>query len=65
MIPDRRKLPDWINWIAQDQNGTWWGYQVEPLQNHHGWYENEVGHNVRLAEDLPNDRWQETLQKIG
>ena len=64
MIPDRRKLPDWVNWIAQDQNGTWWGYQVEPLQNHHGWYENEVGRNVRLAEDLPNDRWQESLQKI-
>jgi len=33
--------PSWVNWLAQD--GAWWAYEVEPLQFHKGWYENEIG----------------------
>ena len=58
-------IPHWVNWIAQDADGTWWGYQVEPLQNHHGWYENEVGQNIKLTEDRPNPDWQNSLEKIN
>ena len=61
----RLSLPDWVNWIAQDANGVWWGYQVEPLQNHHGWYENEVGQIIELARDNSNIRWHESLKKIS
>lgn len=57
-------MPHWVKWLAQDANGTWWGYQVEPLQNHIGWYENEVGQNIKLAVDKPNLDWQSTLIKI-
>ena len=42
------EIPHWVNWLAQDADGTWWGYQVEPLQNHSGWYENEVGQIIKL-----------------
>ena len=57
-------IPPWVNWLAQDADGVWWGYQVEPLQNHNGWYENEVGQIVRLTETKPNSSWQSTLKKL-
>ncbi|MDH5473056.1 MAG: hypothetical protein OEY87_03500 [Gammaproteobacteria bacterium] len=57
-------LPDWVHWIAQDHSGAWWGYQVEPLQNHHGWYENEVGKIIQLTVTTPNPEWETSLKKI-
>ena len=59
------ELLPWVNWLAQDANGTWWGYQVEPLQNHHGWYENELGRNIRLLDENPNPDWRNTLIKVS
>jgi hypothetical protein len=57
-------IPSWVRWIAQDANGNWWGYSVEPLAHDQGWYENEVGDCVLLRRDPPNAGWQETLQAI-
>jgi len=57
-------LPDWVNWLAQDADGTWWGYEVEPLRNHNGWYENEVGRHFKIRLDAPNSNWSKTLRKI-
>ena len=57
-------IPHWVNWIAQDADGAWWGYQVEPLQNHSGWYENEIGRIVRLIDARSNLNWQSTLKKF-
>ncbi len=56
-------LPDWVNWLAQDADGAWWGYSVEPLQYDAGWYENEVGQRIKICQDSPNPNWQHTLQK--
>ena len=64
MQPSVENLPDWVRWIAQDNNGAWWGYQVEPLQNHQGWYENEVGQIIDLGKARPNPNWKHSLQKI-
>jgi hypothetical protein len=55
------EAPDWVNWIAQDADGAVWGYEVEPNQQHNGWYENEVGRIVRLGTGTPPDDWQATL----
>lgn len=57
------ELPDWVSWVAQDADGVWWGYQVEPNQAHTGWYENEVGEVVRLYAELPNKNWRFTLRQ--
>ncbi len=59
------KPPEWVQWLAQDADGCWWGFEVEPLQNHHGWYENEVGQYIKIAEAAPNPRWQNSLVKIS
>jgi len=61
--PPSLKIPHWVNWIAQDADGAWWGYSVEPLQHHQGWYENEVGEHIKLAQATPNPSWKTTLKK--
>ena len=66
-------IPRWVNWIAQDKSGAWWGYSVEPLRNDHGWYENEVGEYLavggdrttelgRLAEQ--SEKWKDDITLI-
>jgi len=64
--PDLSKLalPSWVKFIAQDSDGWWWGYSVEPLENHRGWYENEVGKNVKLLQKAANGKWHESLYKL-
>jgi len=54
-------VPEWVRFIAQDSDGSWWGYSVEPLQNHRGWYENELGNNIKLLQGSESDGWQESL----
>ena len=45
-------IPAWAQWLAQDEDGTWWAYEAEPNQQHNGWYENEVGRIQRLGQAL-------------
>ena len=56
--------PDWVNWVAQDSSGAWWGYSTEPLRNDSGWYENEVGDCVRLGHSAPFG-WESSLQAVS
>ena len=62
---DSKNLPAWVNYLAQDADGTWWGYEVEPLQHFSGWYENEVGRNIRISSGIANAHWRETLSKLN
>jgi len=57
------EVPEWVRFIAQDSDGSWWGYSVEPLQNHRGWYENELGKNKKLLESVTHESWQDSLFK--
>jgi len=63
------KFPDWVCWLAQDANGIWWGYEVEPNRSHNGWYENEVGRCLELRRAgallIENvDDWQHSARKV-
>lgn len=64
MVTDDNNIPAWVNWIAQDADGTWWGYSVEPLEFSQGWYENEVGHRIKLHQADPDPLWQSSLSKL-
>jgi len=57
------RIPSWVRWIAQDADGAWWGYSVEPLQYEKGWYENEVGERIKLGQDAPNPHWYHSLRR--
>ena len=64
MLPEFSQLPEWVGWIAQDADGTWWAYEHEPNMSDAGWYENEVGRSVRLLDDVPNPAWREELHNL-
>ena len=57
-------LPEWVHWLAQDADGNWWGYEVEPLQYHRGWYENELGRKLHVKKDAPNPDWINSIKKL-
>ena len=57
-----KDIPQWVRWLAQDADGTWWGYEVEPHQHHQGWYENELGRCYRIKKVNPNPDWQDSLK---
>ncbi len=56
--------PKTLNWIAQDEEGVWWGFEFQPQSNHSGWADTVRGHRIRLKKESPNPNWRETLQKI-
>jgi len=55
------EVPEWVRFIAQDSDGSWWGYSVDPLQNHRGWYENELGRNVKLLQGKLVGDWRDNI----
>ena len=61
-MPAPQTYPPWVQWLAQDADGAWWGYSAAPNEADHGWYENEIGARICLRVDAPNARWRETLQ---
>jgi len=64
MCADFNQIPDWVCWIAQDADGSWWGYQVEPNLSHLSWYENEVGNSICLGKRVLKQDWVSTLKRI-
>lgn len=58
-------LPKWVKWLAQDADGSWWGFEQEPLRHDIGWYENEVGRYIKLSAGPGNPDWRNTLHKIA
>jgi hypothetical protein len=57
------QVPGWVRWIAQDGNGAWWGYSVEPLRHDSGWYENGAGRYVFLGKGVSRD-WAHSLRLV-
>ena len=64
MPKQNNNLPEWVKWKAQDADGAWWGYSVEPLEYSDGWYENEVGSRIKLEQAPANPDWKNSLIKI-
>ncbi|MBI1422861.1 MAG: hypothetical protein GC149_05280 [Gammaproteobacteria bacterium] len=62
---DDHELPGWVRWLAQDADGAWWGFEVEPNQSHQGWYENELGRCLKLRQAAPNPDWQSSLIPVN
>jgi len=64
MQNDSTTLPGWVKWLAQDEDGAWWGYGVEPLQFSRGWYENELGQRIKVKQSKPNSDWKNSLTTV-
>ena len=63
-LPLNINYPRWVKWLAQDEDGAWWGYSVEPLEFSRGWYENEVGLRIKIKQSNANPDWKNSLIKI-
>lgn len=61
--PSFTKAPSWVDWIAQDPDGSWWGFEAHPMIADYGWYENETGRYVRLGDGLANPQWRDSLRR--
>jgi hypothetical protein len=64
MLPDCSQLPEWVCWVAQDSDGSWWAYEHEPNMADAGWYENEVGRTIKLTKGQPVAGWKRQIFKI-
>jgi pSer/pThr/pTyr-binding forkhead associated (FHA) protein len=54
-----------LNWIAQDENGVWWGFENEPIAGVHGWLDTMDGTKILLKqENRHNSNWRDTLRKL-
>ena len=54
-----------LNWIAQDENGVWWGFENEPVPGVHGWIDGMDGSKVLLKqEQTTNNEWRTTLRRL-
>ena len=53
----------WVQWLAQNADGTWWDFEAERHRADKSWYENEVGRYMRLEWAEPNPHWRDTLRR--
>lgn len=37
MKPSWTRAPEWANFLAQDDDGTWYWYELEPSRGNDGW----------------------------
>jgi hypothetical protein len=60
----QQNCPPWVRWLAQDQDGAWWGFEHEPNEGDTAWYENELGRYVLLGRGAPNEDWRQSLHRL-
>ena len=53
-----------INWVAQDQNGVWWGFERQPVADTAGWSNFQDTMKLKLKHEPPNPQWRATLHKV-
>jgi len=55
-----------LNWIAQDANGVWWGFENKPVPGINGWIDGLDGTKILLKQDIiQNEQWRDTLQRLA
>ena len=55
-------VPDWVEWVAQDEDGEWWAHEMEPYLWRNVW-DNDKD-TVFIEKGSPNPNWRETLRKV-
>ena len=53
-----------LNWIAQNEDGIWWGFEIEPIIGATDWVNQDNGMKILLKEEALNQNWKDTLQKL-
>ena len=58
IVVDWEKLPSWINYVAMDKYGDWWGYEKKPIKNKYQWSA-KTGDCTRI--EVESTQWEKTL----
>ena len=60
--------PEWVRWLAQDANGEWWGYEVQPAKNALGrpsWDRIDFFYRACLIYvGKENEEWKDSLMRV-
>ena len=64
-IPIPVQVPDWAEWVAQDEDGAWYAFEKRPSDKDSTWYDND-GTSRFLCETYEYNPkfWRETLRKV-
>lgn len=57
-------LPPEIEWVAQDADGVWWGFEREPVPEANGWHDHNSGNYIRIGQGVPTAGWADSLRRI-
>ena len=60
------QVPDWAEYVAQDDSGSWMAFSDEPeLEELDGWWRLETGSEVSLTIGRGKPlNWQQSLRKV-
>jgi len=53
-------IPDWVNWIVQDADGEWYGWEDEPHPVNEVWHCRH-GMSTFIAHGIPPKNWKEEI----
>jgi predicted component of type VI protein secretion system len=63
-IADQSLIPDDVKWVAQDNEGMWWGFSSKPTEAADGWRTDADESMHQLLQSSINDDWKNTLRKL-
>jgi len=63
-IADSSLIPEEVKWVAQDDEGMWWGFSSKPAEDKHGWRTEEDELMHELLQSSTNEDWRFTLRKL-
>lgn len=62
--PSWKDAPGWANWLAMDEDGTWFWYEAEPgmvkMPDRNGWHSNGGRWDIAQAWHY---KWNKTLEQ--
>lgn len=61
-IPDWDSAPEYAQWLAQDQNGTWHWFDSKPFTLEFAWDFASTRYDVAFTTGIPSSNWKNTLQ---
>ena len=63
-IADQSLIPEDVKWVAQDDEGMWWGFSSKPSEDAHGWRAGVDEDMYELLQSSINNDWKHTLRKL-
>ncbi len=62
---DKNLIPEEVEWVAQDDEGMWWGFSSKPFESEHGWKTEANEDMYQLLQASNNEDWKQTLRKLS